>query len=150
MVVEHFRAQVVFPSAAAIRCPLKSRIADLIGSSEVLELRQYLFQDSLITAVVVGRPEGSPYRVINEYCPGWGDLAHDIERRARYQSGNALGFERVRNETDGLVTERSVGDEQRQINFELGQFASDNRRQLAFNFPLAPDAAHHGDVKRRE
>ena len=64
-----------------------------------------------MAAVVVGRPEGSPPQVINEYCPGWGDLAHDIERRARYQSGNALGFECVRNETDGLVTVRSEGNQ---------------------------------------
>lgn len=97
----------------------------------------------------MGRPEGSSHGVINKYCPGWGDLAHDIQRRARYQGGNALGFDRVRNETDGLVTERSVGDKQRQINFEVGQFASDDRRQLLFNFLLAPDAAHHGYVKGR-
>jgi hypothetical protein len=148
--VEHFRAQFVFPSAAAICCPLKSQVVDLIGSSKVWELRQYFFQDYLITAVVVGRPEGSPHRVINEHCPGWGDLAHDIQRRARYQSRNALGFNRVRDETDGLVTERSVGDEQRQINFELGQFASDDRRQLPFNFLLEPDSTHHGHVKGRE
>ena len=88
--------------------------------------------------------------MINKYCPGWGNLAHDIQRGARYQSGNAVGFDRVRNETDGLVTERSVGNEQRQINFELGQFASDDRRQPLFNFLLALDAAHHGYVKGRE
>jgi hypothetical protein len=63
------------------------------------------------------RTERPAHRVIDESAPRRRDFRHDVERRADHERGNALGFDDMRNETDGLVAKRSIGDEQRDIDF---------------------------------
>jgi hypothetical protein len=41
------------------------------------------------------------------------NFRHDVERGADYQRRNALSFDDVGDETDGLVTKRSVGNQER-------------------------------------
>ncbi len=148
--MEHFGAQFIFPGAAAVRRPQEPRIADLARSSETRQLGENPREHGFCALAVVRRTKGAAHRVIDEDRSWWKDLAHNIDRRAGQQSGYPLSFEHVRNETDGLMTERSVGYEQREINFGSGQFTSDGGRKLAFNFLLAPDAAHDRDMKGRQ
>jgi hypothetical protein len=43
-------------------------------------------------------------------------LAHDVVRRADDQRRDSMLFDHVRDETDGLMAERSIGDEQGEVN----------------------------------
>ena len=64
------------------------------------------------------RAECPPHRVIDEGGAGRHDFRHDIEGRSNHEGRNALRFDDVRDETDGLVAKRSIGNEQRQIHLE--------------------------------
>jgi hypothetical protein len=59
----------------------------------------------------MGRSESPADRMVDKGRARRCDLAHDIERSANHQRRNAVRFDDVSNETDGLVTEGSVGDE---------------------------------------
>jgi hypothetical protein len=48
------------------------------------------------------------------------DFTHDVMRRADDQGANAAPFDDVSDETDGLMAERSIRDEQSQIDFHRG------------------------------
>lgn len=48
------------------------------------------------------------------------DFTHDVMGRADDQGGNAGPFDDMSDETDGLVAERSVRDEQSQIDLHRG------------------------------
>ena len=87
--------------------------------------------------------------MIDEGCPRRRHLSHDVVRRADDQSRNALAFDHVGDETDGLVAKRSIGDEQSQVDFGLPQFSGEHRRKRVFNFLMAPHAAHEREVKGR-
>ena len=65
------------------------------------------------------RAEGAADRMIDKDRPRRGDFAHDIVRGADHQSRNASGFDHVSDETDGLVAERSIGNEQSEVDFRL-------------------------------
>jgi hypothetical protein len=108
--MEHFSAQFRFPGAVTIRRPLKPRVADLVRSGELWQLRQYSLQYRFIAAAIMGWAERAPHRVIYEDRTGWDDLADNIERRAGQQSRNSSIFEHMRYKTDGLVAKRSVRD----------------------------------------
>ena len=60
----------------------------------------------------MGRAEGTAHGVIDKDRPWRDDLADNIERCARQQSRNTLIFDHMRDETDGLVAEGSIGNEQ--------------------------------------
>ena len=87
--------------------------------------------------------------MIDEGCPRRRHLSHDVVRCADDQSRNALGFDHVGDETDGLVAKRSIGDEQSQVDLGLPQFSGEHRRKRVFNFLMAPHAAHEREVKGR-
>jgi len=87
--------------------------------------------------------------MIDEGCPRRRHLSHDVVRRADDQSRNALAFDHVGDETDGLVAKRSIGDEQSQVDLGLPQFSGEHRRKRVFNFLMAPHAAHEREVKGR-
>lgn len=54
--------------------------------------------------------EGASDRMVHEYSAGRTDLAHDVERRPDNQRGDLCVFDDMRDETDGLVAEGSIGD----------------------------------------
>jgi hypothetical protein len=56
-------------------------------------------------------------------------LSQDIVRRADDQSRNALAFDHVGDETDGLMAKRSIGNEQSQVDPGLLQFSGERRRE---------------------
>ena len=82
-----------------------------------------------MTRPFVRWPESPADRMIDEGRPRRGDLIHDIVRRADDQSRNALAFDHVGDETDGLVAKRSIGDEQSQVDLGLPQFSGERRRE---------------------
>jgi len=112
MVVEHFRAQFFFPSAAAIGRPLEAGITNLAGSSKVRKLGQRASQNDFVARAVVGRAEGAADGMIDKDGAWRRDLTHDVESRADDQRRDALAFDDMGNETDGLVAKGSVGDKQ--------------------------------------
>ena len=87
--------------------------------------------------------------MIDEGRPRRRDLSQDIVRRAEDQSRNALAFDHVGDETDGLMAKRSIGNEQSQVDPGLLQFLGERRRKRVFNFFMAPHAAHEREVKGR-
>ena len=148
--MQHFRAQFVLPGPAAVDCPLKSRVANLPGLGEVRQLRQHPRQDLFITPAVMGRAEGAAHRMIDKDRPWRQDVADNIDGGARQQRRNALIFDDMGDETDGLVAEGSIRNEQCEIDFRTDQVLRDGGRQLGFNFLLAPDPAHDRDMKGRQ
>lgn len=148
--MQHFRAQFVLPGATAVDCPLKSRVANLPGLGEVRQLRQYPRQYLFIAPALMGRAEGAAHRMIDKDRPWRDDLPDNIVGRARQQRRNALIFDDMGDETDGLVAEGSVGNEQCKVDLRTDQVLRDGGRQLGFNFLLTPDPAHDRNVKGRQ
>jgi len=73
-----------------------------------------------------------------------------IVRRADDQCRDSACFNHMRDDTDGLVAERSVGNQQGEIDFSSLQFSDKGGRQFVFNFSMFAQAAHERKVKRRE
>ena len=94
------------------------------------------------------RAEGPAHGVIDESAARRRDFRHDVERRADHERGNAPGFDDVRDETDGLVAKRSIGNEQRHLHFGPLQIAGDGGCDFALDLLMAPEPAHERDVKR--
>ena len=113
--MEHFDAQRLFPLAAPVSRPLAAKIANLTGRSKLWQLRQRSHEDRFVTLAVVWRTERSADRVIGECRARRSNLAHDVVSRADDQGRNTTPFDHVSDETDGLMTEGSVGDEQGEI-----------------------------------
>jgi hypothetical protein len=118
-VAQNFRAQGCFPSAAPVRFPLAMEIADLIGACEVGQFRQRCAQNCFVARSFVRRSECAPHRVIDENSARRCDFGHDIEGGADDECGNALCFDDVGNETDGLVAKGSVRHEQGKIHHHI-------------------------------
>jgi hypothetical protein len=67
----------------------------------------------------MGRPKCSAHRMIDKHRPRRGNFAHNIVRRAGNQRRNALTFDDVGNETDGLMAKRSIRNEQGKIDLSI-------------------------------
>jgi len=98
----------------------------------------------------MGWTKGAAHRMVDEDRAGRDDLADDIEDRAGHQSRNALAFNYVGYETNGLMAEGSVGHQQRQIDFSIFEFLRDGRSELGLNLLMLPDPAHNRNMIRRQ
>ena len=96
------------------------------------------------------RSECPANRMIDERRARRSDLAHNVVSRADDQGGNTACFDHVSDETHGLMTEGSVGDEQGEVDLCLRQFLRESRSESIFNLLMLAHAAHEGVVKRRE
>jgi len=94
------------------------------------------------------RAERPAHGVIDESAARRRDFRHDVKRRADHECGNALGFDDMRDETDGLVAKRSIRHEQRHIRFGSLQIAGNGGSEFALDLLMAPEPTHEGDVKR--
>lgn len=92
----------------------------------------------------MGRTEGATHRMIDEGGARWRDFAHDVVDGADHQGRDALAFNHMRDETDGLMTEGSIGNQQRQIHLGLLQVKGEGRRELVFDLLVPPHTAHEG------
>ena len=126
-VLQHFRPQVGLPAAAAGNIPLALDIADLVGPRKPGQFLQGRGKNGLIAVAVVRWPKGPSDGVVDEDGPRRLNVAHDVERRADHQGRYAVRFDDVGDETDGLVAERSIRHEQRQVHRGIFQFQSKRR-----------------------
>lgn len=62
------------------------------------------------------------------------DFADDVMGGADHQCRNSTRFEHMGDETDGLMAEGSIGNQQGKINLRLVQIIGDGGRQFVFNF----------------
>jgi hypothetical protein len=95
------------------------------------------------------RAECPANRMIDEGGARRGDLDHNVVCRADHQCWDAARFDHVSDETDGLMAEGSVGDEQGEVDARLSQFLRELRRKRFFNFVMLANTTHEGIVKRR-
>jgi hypothetical protein len=127
---------------------LAAKIADLTRAGELRQLGERFAQDNLITQAILRRPEGAAHRMIDERRARRRDFAHDVVGGADHQRRDAFGFEDVGDETDGLMTKGSVGNQQRKIDLSLLQVIGNRGRQITFDLLGPAHAAHKGKMKR--
>ena len=114
---------------------------------ESRQFSQRLDQNRFVARPVMRRAERPSHGVIDESAARRRNFGHDVERRADHERGNALGFHDMRDETDGLVAKRSIGDDQRHIHFGSLQITGDGGSDFALDLLMAPEPAHERDVK---
>lgn len=148
--MEHLGAQIGFPFPPAAGQPPALQVANLSGESEFRQLRQRPLQYDPVTRAVARRSERPSHRMIHERGPGRRDLAHDVVGRADDQRRNAASFDRVGDETDGLMTEGSVGDEQGEIDPRLRELVGERGSKLILDLFMPAHPAHKRVVKRRQ
>jgi hypothetical protein len=129
---------------------LKARVANLAWTGEARELGQNAGQDRFIALPVVRLAECPADGMIDEDGARGRDFAHDVEDGAGDQGGDFPALYDVGDETDGLVTEGSIGDQQRQVYSGRLELARYRRRDLVLDFLMATKAAHEGDMERRK
>jgi hypothetical protein len=103
----------------------------------------------LVALAIVRRPEGAADWMIDERRARWRDSAHNVVRGADDQCRNSARFDHMGDETDGLMAEGSIGNQQREIDARLLQVIDNGGRQLVFNLLLPAHTAHERKVKRR-
>ncbi len=130
--MEHLGAQGGFPIPAAAGQPLAAEIANFAGGRELRQLRQRSLQHGLVARALLRRPECSSHWMIHKGRARRHHFAHDIVRRADHQGWDAARFDDVGDETDGLMAEGSVGDEQGEVDVRLRQFLRQRRAQGFF------------------
>lgn len=125
------------------------QIPDFAGTGEMRQFTECPGQDLFVAGPVMRAAERAADRVIDKGAAGRGDVGHDIESCSDHKSWNSVGFDDVRDETDGLVAKRSIWNKECEIRFQSFQFARDQRSDLPFNLIMAAKPAHKGDMERR-
>jgi hypothetical protein len=92
---------------------------NLVGLSEFRQFSERSGKNGLVARPIIWRPKGTADRMVDEGGAGRGDLAHYVVGRANNQRGNALAFNNMSDETDGLMAEGSIGNEQGEIDLQL-------------------------------
>jgi len=110
--LEHFGAQFVFPGAASAGEPFTAEIPNFTGCRKFRQFSERAGEDCLIAHPIMGWAKRPSDRVVDERRPRRPDFAHDVVSRSDHQRRYTLRFDYVRDETDGLVTEGSIGHEQ--------------------------------------
>src|SRR5262245_45437935 len=100
--------------------------------------------------MVAGAAKGPTHGVIDKNRPWRRDFKHDVQSRSNNQSRDVTAFDDMGDETDGLMAEGSIRDEQSQINGRLLQLPSYRRGQFVFDLVMLPDAAHKRNVIGRQ
>ena len=86
--------------------------------------------------------------MIDEYSARRNHLGQDVIDRPDDQRRNPLSLNHMRDETDGLMAEGSIGDKQSQINGGLLQLPSYRRGEFVLDLLMPPDTAHKRNVNR--
>ena len=123
---------------------------NLTGARESRQLSKCSGKNRLVALTIVRRTEGAADRMVDEGGARRGNLAHDVVGRADDQSRDSSGFDHMGDETDGLMTERSIRNQQGKIDLDFFQVMGHRGRQLLFNFCMFAQTAHERKVKWRE
>jgi hypothetical protein len=140
--MEHLGTQLGFPLPPAAREPPAAQIANPSGRCELRQLLQRSGQYRLVTFAIVRRAEGAADRMIDERGARRDDFAHDVVCRADDQGRNAARFDDVGDETDGLVAEGSVGDEQSEVDARFYELVRQRGSKLVLDAFMLAHAAH--------
>ncbi len=127
---------------------METWIAECIRACEIGEFFERAREHRLVTDAVMGRAEGAAHWVIDKNRARRRYFAHDVVGGADHQCRNALAFDHMGDETDGLMAEGSIGHEQSEIDLGLLQVVGDGWSQRVFNPAMIAQAAHEGKVKR--
>lgn len=96
------------------------------------------------------RAEGATDWVIDKDNPRRGHFADDVMGGADEQRGNAVAFDDMGDETDGLMAERSIGHEQGEVDLRLFHISCNRRPELVFDLAVVPQPAHAREMKWRQ
>ena len=140
--MRHFGAQFSLPGAAGVGRPVAAEVVNLSGAREFRQLSDCSGKNRLVALTIVGRTEGAADWMIDEGGARRGDLAHDVVGRADDQRRNSTGFDHMGDETDGLMTKRSIGNQQGKIDLGFFQVMGNGRRQFVFDFCMVAQTAH--------
>ena len=88
------------------------------------------------------RAEGSGDGMIDERRARRNNLAHDVVGRADNQGWNTARFDDVSDETDGLMAERSIRDQQGEVHIRRCQLGGERGRKLTLDFLVPAHPAH--------
>jgi len=94
--------------------------------------------------------KGATHRMINKDGAGRPDLSHDVEDCTDNKGWDSVTLDDMRDETDGLVAEGSVGDEQRQVHVSVRELTRYSGSQLLLDCFVGSYAPHERDVNRRQ
>lgn len=97
---------------------------------------QRVKENLFLFATGVRPPEGAAYGVIDKDRSGRPYAGHNIAHRADRESGNAIAFYDIGDETHGLVAPGSVGQKNSQIGSTYCQMLHQRRGQLFLHFPI--------------
>ena len=137
-----FGAQLSFPLPAAAREPFAAQVADFSSGREFGQFGEGAGQDRAAALPLAGSAERAADRMIHECRARRGDCPHNVMNGADDQRGNTSAFDYVSDETDGLVAERSVWNQEGEIGVRLKEFARDGWRKLVFDLLVRAHPAH--------
>ena len=129
---------------------MKSGIANFAGTGELGQLGKCSDKNRLVATPIIWRTEGAADGMVNEHGARRFNLAHNVVGRAHDQRWNATRFYHMGDETDGLMTKRSIGNQQRKIDLSLFQVMGQCGRQILLDLLMPADAAHEGEMIWRE
>ena len=97
---------------------------------------------------IVGRSKRASHGVVDKCGPRRRHDPHDIERRPGDERRDAATLDDMSDETDGLMTERSIGHEQGEIDLSLDQLTVQRRSELVLHRLVLTHAAHKREMER--
>jgi hypothetical protein len=92
------------------------KIADLSRSAKVREFRQGRLQNLFLSPQVAGAAKSTTDRMIDKHGAWRRDFGHDVQNCADDERRDRMAFDDMGDETDGLMAEWSVGNQQGQVN----------------------------------
>jgi hypothetical protein len=140
--VRHFGAQFSLPGATGVGRPVAAEVVNLGRAREFRQLSECCGKNRLVALPIVRRSEGAADWMIDEGGARRGDFAHDVVGRADDQRRDSTGFDHMGDETDGLMTKRSIGNQQGKIDFGFFQVNSNRWRQFVFDFCMFAQSSH--------
>ena len=84
------------------------RIVNFTALSEVWQFSQRSSQHCFVARAIVRRAERTTHWMIDENSARRRDFLHDVEGRTDHEGRDAVAFDDMSDETDGLMAERSV------------------------------------------
>lgn len=81
--------------------------------------------------------KGAPDRMVDKNRAGRSHLGHDVQSGADHQRWNSGVFNHMCDETDGLMTKRSVRDQQGQVHTGFGELLRNRGCEFVFDLWVA-------------
>lgn len=93
--------------------------------------------------------KGTPDGMVNENRPWGPHPGHNVQGGSDHQRRNRGMFEDMSDETDGLVTKRSIRNQQGYVHSHLDQFPGNRWCQFGLDFLMAAHSPQKGNMDRR-